>query len=97
MEQNLDENATARRGFVFVEVDDRENVPADCFATEQMTEKASNVPKSIRLISMDGVVVLAEGFLKKLGPKAIEFREAFANEAEEFGVGPLLRAAFDDH
>lgn len=46
---------------------------------------------------MNSVVVFGERLLEQVGPQAVELSKALTNQAEEFGVGLLLRAALDDH
>jgi hypothetical protein len=42
--QNLDEDTACRRRFLFVEVDNGQDVPANGVRGEEMTEEPSNVP-----------------------------------------------------
>jgi hypothetical protein len=84
LKQDLDEDTAARGGFLFVEMDYREHMPAKSICRQQMSEKASDVSKAIRLVAMDGVVVIGEGLLEEICPQAIKLSESFAYEAEEF-------------
>jgi len=62
-----------------------------------MTEKARNISESVRFVSMDSVIIFAEGLLKKLSPKPVDLSKTLPNEAIKLRISLLLRAAFDDH
>lgn len=55
-----------------------------------MTKESSDVPKSVRLVPMDRVVILGKGLLEEIGPQSVQFGEPFANQTIELGIGPLL-------
>lgn len=62
-----------------------------------MAEEASDVAQAVGLVAVDRVIVFSEGLLEQICPEAVEFGEAFADEAEEFRVCLLLRTTFDQH
>jgi len=62
-----------------------------------MTKESSNVAQTIRLVPMDGLIVLAERVLKQLGPKSVDLGEALANQTKELGVRLLLTTALHNH
>ena len=97
LEENLDEDTTARRRFLFIHVDNRHDVPAKGIGAEQVAKEASNVAKPVRLVSMDGVVVFGKRSLKQVGPETVNLGKSFSNKTVELGVCALLRATLDDH
>jgi hypothetical protein len=62
-----------------------------------MPEELRNDAQAICLISVNGVVVLAEHVLEEILPEPIEFAESFSNQAKELIVSALLTATLDDH
>lgn len=62
-----------------------------------MTEELSNDAQTVRLITVNSVVVLGEHLFEEVSPKPVKFAETLANQAEELVVCPLLTATFDDH
>lgn len=74
-----------------------QHAPDDRISHQQMSEELRNNPQSIRLVAMDGVVVLCEHRFKELSPQPVEFGKALTNVAVEFVECALLAAAFDYH
>ena len=97
LEQDLDEDTTRRGGFVLVHVDDVEDSPRDSVRRDEVTEEATDVSKSVGLVSMDGVVVVGEGLFEGVAPDSIDLAESFSDETVEGGVRPFLGATLDDH
>lgn len=97
LEKNLDEDTTARCCFILVHVDDGHDVPPKRVSAEQMPKEAGNVAQSIRLVSVNRIVVFGECRLKQVGPQTIDFSEPFSNQSVELGVCAFLRAALNDH
>jgi hypothetical protein len=62
-----------------------------------MSKELGNDAQPVGLVSVDGVVVLCKHVFEKLSPKSVELAEALADQSEEFVVGTLLTATFDDH
>lgn len=79
LEQYLNKDATAGGGFVLVQVDDRHDMPADGIRAQHVAKKPSNVTKSVRLVAMNGVIVLGKGRLELLGPEAVELSKPLTN------------------
>lgn len=97
LEENLDEDTTARRRFLLVHMDDGHDVPANRICANHVAEEPGNVAQPIRLIPMDCVVVFGECGLEQVGPQTIDLCESFPDQSVEFGVGTFLRATLDDH
>jgi hypothetical protein len=97
LEENLDEDTTAGCSFFFVEVHNREDMPSNGIGSEEMAEETCDIAKAIRLVPVDGIIVLREGLLKQICPKPIDFGEPFANETIKFGEGAFLGAALNNH
>lgn len=97
LEKDLQEDPRARGGFILIQMDDGEDVPADGIRGQDVAEEASDIPQSVRLVPVDGVVVLCERLFKKIGPQAVELGKSFAEQAEELGICLLLGAALHDH
>lgn len=97
LEQNLDEDTGGRCGFVLVEMDAGENMPAEGVRGEHVSEELGNVTDLVGFVAMNGVIILPEGVLEEVGPHAVDFGEALAYQAIEFGVGALLGTALHDH
>lgn len=79
LEEDLDEDAAAGGGVVFVQVDDGQDVPADGVGAEQVPEEAGDIAESVGLVAVDGVVVFGERGLEEVGPKAIELGKALSD------------------
>jgi hypothetical protein len=60
LKKNLDEDSATRGGLVLIQVDNGHDMPSNGIGTEEMAEEACYVSKTIRFISMDGLVVLCE-------------------------------------
>ena len=97
IEQDLDEDTGTRGRILFGEPDAVEDIPGDSVGRKEVTEEPRDIPETICLVAMDGLVVLAECLLKAVKPDAVQPAEAFANEAVERRVRTLLRATLDNH
>jgi len=62
-EQNLDENATGRRGILFCQFDTREDRPVNRIRIEQVSKELRNVVQLNRAIKMNGFIVLLKELL----------------------------------
>lgn len=62
-----------------------------------MAEEACDVPQTVGLIPMNGIVIFGKRLLEEIGPEAVELCKALTNKPKELGVGLLLRAAFHQH
>ena len=96
-EQDLDEDARRGGGVVLGHVHRLEARPADAVRGEQCAKEARNVAQPVRLVPVDGVVVVPETLLVQPGPRPAQLAEPLADVAVEFRVGTLLRAALDHH
>ena len=65
-------------------MNDGHYVPTNSVRTKHMAKEAGNIAESVRLITMDRIIVFDEGCLKEFSPKAIKFRKAFTDKAVEF-------------
>lgn len=74
-----------------------QDVPANGIRGQKVTEEMSNDAETVRLISVNGIVVLGEGVLEEVLPHAVELAQTLSDQAEELVVGALLRAALDNH
>lgn len=97
LEQNLDEDAAARRGLLLVEVNDGKAVPAQSVGSKHVAKQHGNVPQLVVFVSVDRLVVLDKGLLKEVAPQPIDLGETLADQAKELGVRLLLRATLDNH
>ena len=88
--QNLDENTTARRRIVLVDFHAFKDHPRDSVRAEKVAEKTGDVAQAIRLVSMDGGVVITERCLEAIRPDTIELAEPLSNETVESRVGTFL-------
>jgi hypothetical protein len=78
-------------------MDNRQHVPSDSIGANKVTKKASNVPKSVGFVSMNGIVILRELLFEEIRPKAIDLRKSLPNETIKFGISSFLSRALDDH
>lgn len=62
-----------------------------------MSKEFGNVTESVGFVSVDRIVVCAEGFFEEFGPETVELCETLTDQAVEFAVCALLGAALDDH
>lgn len=62
-----------------------------------MAEQHCYIAQLVVFVSMDGFIVLGESLLKEVAPQSINFSEALANHAKEFGVCLFLRATLHNH
>ena len=60
LKEDFDENTAAGGCFFFVEVDNREHMPADGVGADEVTEKAGDVTKAVGLVAMDCVIVVGK-------------------------------------
>lgn len=97
LEQNLDENTAARGSLFLVQVDNGQDMPANCVAAQDMTKEASNVAEAVRLVPVNRLVVLGKRLLEQVSPEAVQLGKPLADEAVELGIRPLLRAALNHH
>lgn len=97
LEQDLDEDAATGCGFIFVEADDAEAVPAQSIGRKHVTKQHGNVAQLVVLVSVDGLVVLCKGLLEEIAPQTVDLGEALANHAKELGVSLFLGATLDNH
>lgn len=78
-------------------MDGAKDVPANGVGRKEVAKELGNDAQTVRLVSVDGIVVLGEGLFEKLLPHAIELAKTLTDQAEELVVGTFLRAALDDH
>jgi hypothetical protein len=97
LEQDLNEDAAAGRGFLFVEVNHRQDMPTKGIVAEQMSKEPRDVAETICFVAVNGVVVLGKRLLEQIGPQSIDLGESLTDQSVELGVRPLLRATLDDH
>jgi hypothetical protein len=45
-------------------MDHRKNMPANRVSAQEVRKKPSNIPQSVRLVTVDGVIVFPKGLLK---------------------------------
>jgi hypothetical protein len=72
-------------------------VPANGITRYQVSKELGNNTQAVRLVAVDGVVVLRKHVLKELPPESVELAEALADQSEKLVVGSLLTATLDDH
>lgn len=60
LEQDLDENSATGRGLLFIDMDNRQDMPSDGVIAEHVPEEPGDVAQTICFIAVDGVVVLGE-------------------------------------
>jgi hypothetical protein len=72
-------------------------MPANGIARNQVSKELGDNTQPVRLVSVDGVVVLGKHVLKELPPESVELAETLANQSEELVVGSFLTATLDDH
>lgn len=72
-------------------------MPANGVRAEHVAEESGNVAQLVRVVAVDGVVVLCECLLKEVGPEPVDLGKSLGNETVELGVRLLLRTALDDH
>lgn len=97
LEKDLDENTTARGRLFFVQMDDRQTVPAKGVDANHVAKEHGNVPQLVVLISMNCVVVLGKSLLEEVAPEAVDLGKALGNETKELCVGLFLGTTFDNH
>lgn len=83
MEKNFNKYTTAGGRFLLIQMNDRHDMPSNSIGAYEMTEKACNVSQSVCFVSMDSVIILGEGLLEKLGPKAVDLGKPLPNKAIE--------------
>jgi hypothetical protein len=72
-------------------------MPADCICDEEMCEKLRNNAKTVRLQTMDRLVVVHESLLEEISPHTVQLAESLANHAIELLIGPFLTGTFHNH
>jgi len=97
LEQDLDEDAAAARGFRLVQVDVLQHAPGQRVRVQQVREQLGDVAQLVRLQPVDGAVVLGKRVVKLLHVRGVDVAEALGDEAVELEVRALLRAALDEH
>jgi hypothetical protein len=97
LEQNLDKDATARRGFILVEVYRGHAMPAEGVDAKHVAKELGNVAQLVVFVAMYGVIVLGEGLLEQIAPEAVNLGKTLSNEAKELCVRLFLRTALDNH
>jgi hypothetical protein len=97
LEQDLDEDTAAGGGFLFVKMDHREDMPANGIVADHMSEEARNVAQTIRLVTVDGIVVFGKRSLEQVRPEPVDLCESLSDQTVKLGVCPFLGAALDDH
>lgn len=97
LHHDFDEDTTATRRVVFVDLYTFQYHPRYSVGRHEMTEEARNVAQAVRLVPVDCGVVVVECLLEGIRPYAIEFAEPLADQAVESRVRTLLRATLDDH
>jgi hypothetical protein len=78
LKEDLDEDAAAGRRVLFVQAHDREHVPAQPVRAEHVPKEAGNVAQPVRLVAVDGLVVLGEGSFEEFGPQPVQLGKALA-------------------
>lgn len=66
LEQNFDEDTAAGCGFLFVEMNHRQDMPTDRVVADEMAKELGNVAQFVCFVTMDGIVVLGKGSLKQV-------------------------------
>lgn len=97
MEKYFDEDTAARSRLILVQMDDRQNVPADGIGTEHMSEEPRNISQPISFITMYCFIVFGKRGFEKISPEAVKFGESLSDEPIEFRVSAFLGTAFHDH
>lgn len=72
-------------------------MPAESVGREHVSKKFGNVADFVGFVAMNGIIILAEGVFEEVGPHAVDLGESLADEAVEFSIGALLRAALHHH
>lgn len=97
LDQDFDKDTRRRSGFVLVQMDGADDVPADSVRGKEVSEELSDNSQAICFVAVNGVVVLDKGGFEELIPHAVDFAKTLTNQAEEFVVGSLLGTTLDDH
>lgn len=97
LEQNLDENTTARSRLVLVQVDDGEHMPPNRVVAQDVAKEPGNVAQPVGFVAVNGIIVFRKGLLEQVGPETVELRKPLSDQAIELGIRPFLRATFDNH
>lgn len=97
LEHDFDENSAGASCILFIDLHRLQNSPGYCVVRDKVSKETRNVTKTVRLVAMDRVVVIVECFLKALIPHSIKFAEALTDQAIEYRIRALLRAALDQH
>jgi hypothetical protein len=97
LQEDLDKDSARTRRLLLVHVNDVEDAPGDAVRREEVAEEAADVPEPVRLVSVNGLVVVGKSELEGFAPDPVDLAEALADKAVERGVGSFLRATLDDH
>lgn len=62
-----------------------------------MAKEAANITELVGFISMNGVIILLERFLERIGPNSVKLAESLADETVKVGVCSFLGTTFDNH
>lgn len=97
LEQDLNENTTARSRLVLVQVDDGEHMPPNRVSAQYVAKEARNVAQPVGFVAVNGIIVFRKGLLEQVTPETVELRKPLSDQAIELGIRPFLRATFDNH
>lgn len=97
LHHDLDEDTGTRCCIVLVHFDGTEVGPRYRVISKHVSKETRDVTEPVRLISMNGVVIAAEGLFDRLHPNTIEPTKPFPDEAVKCRVRTLLRTTLDNH
>ena len=97
LQHDFDKNSGRRGRLFLVHVHDVQHGPRNTVRSEHVPEEPSDVAQLVRLVSVNGVVILHECLLEALRPYAIKLAESFTYETVECVVRSLLRTTLDNH
>lgn len=97
LKKDFNKDTTAGSRLLLVQMDNGENVPPDSIGAQHMAEEASNVTQAVRLVAMNGIVILGERGLEEITPETVELCKPLSDQTIELRVGAFLRTALDDH
>jgi hypothetical protein len=84
LEQQFDKDTGRRGGLIFIEMDDRDNLPSNGISSKKMAKELRNNSQLVGLVTMDCFVVFNKAILEKLLPETIELTESFPDVSVEF-------------
>jgi hypothetical protein len=64
-------------------------MPSHAIIAEKVAKELSYNAKPVRLVAVNGLIILRERFLKQLAPKPVELAETLANVTLEIEVSKL--------